>query len=375
MIITRKAENLIANNFFKKKAILILGARQVGKTTLVKKLMEKSKYHYLWLNGDEADVRAIFKDATSSKLRSLIGKNKIVILDEAQRIENIGICLKLLVDNFSDIQVIATGSSSFELANKINEPLTGRKIEYFLFPFSFGEMVDYHGILEEKRMLENRMIYGYYPDIVTAKEGRIELLKQLADSYLYKDILIWEKIQKSEKLERLVQALAFQIGSEVSYLELGQMTGLDNETTEKYLTLLEKAFIVFRLGSFSRNLRNELKKSRKFYFFDNGIMNAVVNNFNSLQLRNDVGALWENFIISERIKFLHYNRIFANRYFWRTYQQNEIDYLEERDGKLFAFEFKWNSKSKRKFPKLFERTYPESHNEIITRDDFEIFIT
>jgi len=374
MIIKRKTENLVLDNLFKGKVILIFGARQVGKTTLVKNLLKKTEHPYLWLNGDEADVRIIFKDATSSKLRSLIGKNKIVVIDEAQRIENIGICLKLLVDNFPDLQVIATGSSSFELANKIKEPLTGRKMEYLLFPLSFGEMSEHYGLLEEKRLLEIRMLYGSYPDIVTTAENKTELLKQLADSYLYKDILIWEKIQKSEKLERLVQALAFQVGNEVSYLELGQMTGLDNETTEKYIALLEKAFIIFRLGSFSRNLRNELKKSRKIYFLDNGIRNAVINNFNSLQLRNDVGALWENFIISERMKFIHYNRLFANRYFWRTYQQNEVDYIEEREGKLFAFEFKWNKKSKRKFPKLFENTYPESKNELITPDNFETFV-
>ncbi len=375
MLIKRELENKIKDNFFKGKAIVIVGPRQSGKTTLVKKIVEGMEDTCLWLNGDEADVRALLKDLTSTRLKALIGNRKLLVLDEAQRIENIGICIKLIVDNLPQIQVIATGSSSFELANKIGEPLTGRKIEYLLLPISFGEMVNHQNLLEEKRMLEQRMIFGYYPEIVTDPGTHTENLKQLADSYLYKDILIWENIKKSEKLERLIQALALQLGNEVSFHELGLTVGMDNETVEKYLSLLEKTFVIFRLPSLSRNLRNELKKSRKIYFYDNGIRNAVINNFNPLQLRNDVGALWENFIISERIKYLNFRRINANKFFWRTYQQQEIDYVEERDGKLFAFEFKWNPKAVKKLPKLFTDTYAESEIKIITKENLELILS
>lgn len=252
----------------------------------------------------DADIRSILTNTTATALRSLLGKTKTLVIDEAQRIDNIGISVKLIIDQLRDVEVIATGSSAFELSNHINEPLTGRKWEYNLFPFSFGEMVDEHGLLQEKRLLNHRLVYGYYPEIVN-NQGEEEIrLKQLSDSYLYKDILTWEKIQKPDKMEKLIQALAFQVGNEVSYHELGQITGLDNQTTEKYIDLLEKAFIVFRLGSLSRNLRNELKKSRKIYFYDNGIRNAVINQFSPATLRQDIGALWENFVISERVKLL-----------------------------------------------------------------------
>eukprot|EP01035_Chromulina_nebulosa_P040785 gene40785-55132_t len=326
------------------KAIILLGPRQVGKTTLINQLAEKTGGETLWLNGDEADVREALTNTTSTKLRALIGKNTLVIIDEAQRVENIGLCLKLITDNIKGVKVIASGSSSFDLANKINEPLTGRKWEFTLFPLSYNEMCQHHGLLDENRLLEHRLVYGYYPDVVTNPGDEQEILKQLSDSYLYKDILTWENIQKPERLEKLVQALAFQVGSEVSYNELGQQTGLDNETVERYIHLLEKAFIVFRLPSFSRNLRNELKKSRKIYFYDNGLRNAVIKQFNALAFRNDVGALWENFLVTERMKTLEYQRVFANRYFWRTHAQQEIDYIEERGGQLHAYEFKWNAK-------------------------------
>lgn len=297
------------------------------------------------------------------------------MIDEAQRIANIGLTIKIIVDQLEDIKVIATGSSSFELASHINEPLTGRKWEYHLFPFSFDELVQHHGLLEEKRLLTIRLVYGCYPEIINHPGEEEIRLKQLADSYLYKDILTWERIQKPEKMEKLVQALAFQVGNEVSYNELGQLTGLDNQTTEKYINLLEKAFILFRLGSLSRNLRNELKKSRKFYFYDNGIRNAVINQFSPATMRQDIGALWENFIVSERLKLLAYRSANFNRYFWRTHAQQEIDYIEERNAQMKAYEIKWNVNARKNFSQTFLNAYPGTETQVITPDNYVTFLT
>ena len=374
-MIKRILESTLTHKMADKKAIILLGPRQVGKTTLINHIIEKSEKTTLLWNGDEADVRILLENSTSTKLRNLIGNNTLLVIDEAQRIKNIGLCLKLIVDNIPEVKVIATGSSAFELANKINEPLTGRKWEYYLFPLSYSEMVQHHGRVNENRLIEHRMIYGYYPEIVTNPGSEKELLKQIASSYLYKDILTWEKIHKPDKLERLLQALAFQVGNQISYNELGQLTGLDNQTVEKYINLLEKSFIVFRLGSLSRNLRNELKKSRKIYFYDNGLRNAVINQFNPLSLRNDTGALWENFLICERMKHTNYNGIYYNRYFWRTHAQQEIDYIEDSEGTLFAYEFKWSKMGKARFPKTFASNYPKSSMQLITPDNFEEFIT
>jgi len=375
MMIKRQLLNRILERLFDKKVIIVLGPRQTGKTTLLKELVLLSNKDSLWWNGDEPDIRQMLNKPNSTLLKSLIGSHELLIIDEAQRIENIGLCIKLIYDNIEGVKVIASGSSAFELANKINEPLTGRKWEYFLYPLSHKEMVDHHGLMEENRLLEHRLIYGYYPDVINNYGDEKAILLQLSDSYLYKDILTWEKVQKPDRLEALIQALAFQVGNEVSYFELGKITGLDKETVERYIILLERAFIVFRLRSFSRNLRTELKKSRKIYFYDNGLRNAVIKQFNPLGLRNDVGALWENFLISERMKHLEYNKIYTNRYFWRTHSQQEIDYLEERDGKLYAFEFKWKSKSKAKLPKSFALAYPQSEQMVITPDNFSGFIS
>jgi len=373
-MIHRKLSELIQKRIPDNKVIVILGPRQAGKTTLLKQLVRQTGFDYLWWDGDQSDIRAMLKDPTSTKLRSYIGVHPMVIIDEAQRIENIGLCIKLIVDNIKGVKVIASGSSAFELANKINEPLTGRKWEYFLFPFSYAEMAEHQGAMEEHRLLEHRLVYGYYPDVINNPGDEKAILQQLSDSYLYKDILTWEKIQKPDRLEALVLALAFQVGSQVSYNELSKTTGLDKETVERYVILLERAFIIFRLRSFSRNLRTELKRSRKIYFYDNGLRNAVIRNYNPLILRNDTGALWENFLMSERMKYLEYNQIYTNRYFWRTHDRKEIDYIEERDGKLFAFEFKWNKKAKVRFPKIFSTIYPESEVMLITPENFIDFV-
>jgi len=356
-----------------KKALIIMGARQVGKTTSLHQLFGEMK-DVLWLSGDEFDVQALFEDISSTRLRTIIGDNRIVVIDEAQRISDIGLKLKLITDNIQEVQLIATGSSAFELANRINEPLTGRKTEYRMFPLTFEELVEHHGLLEERRLLPHRLVFGYYPEVVTSPGKEKPILKELTNSYLFKDILIWDTIKKSDKLVRLLQALALQVGSEVSYTELGQICGIDNKTVEKYIDLLEKTYVVFRLGSFSRNLRNELKKARKVFFFDNGIRNALISNFSHIESRSDIGALWENFLIAERVKFLHYHDIWTNSWFWRTVAKQEIDLIEESDGRLCAYEFKWNLNKRVRAPKTFLEAYPESDFEVIHRDNLESFL-
>ena len=372
-MIVRFLEKIISDNLFKKKVILLLGARQTGKTTLLKNIVSKNE-NTLWLNGDEYDIKERFKNATSTQLKALIGNHKIVIIDEAQSIENIGLALKLIHDTYPEIQVIATGSSAFELKNKTNEPLTGRKFEYQLYPISFSEMVNYHSELIEKRLLNTRLVFGYYPEIINNLGNEIDILKFLADSYLFKDILMLETIKKPEELVILLQALDFQVGSEVSYNEIGNLIGLDSKTVETYINLLEKSFIVFTLRSFNRNLRNELKLSKKIYFYDNGIRNAVISNFQILEGRQDIGALFENFLISERMKFNHYSKNYTNSFFWRTKEQQEIDFIEEKNGQLFAFEFKWNPKKEAKFSKTFTNAYPDAITKVITNDNYSEFI-
>ncbi len=374
IVIKRMLEKNVVKKFFKGKAILILGPRQVGKTTLVKYLTGKFKDSLLFLNGDEADAREFLTNTTSSALKKIIGKNKVIVIDEAQRIENIGLTLKLLVENFPSRQIIATGSSSFELSNKINEPLTGRKFEYHLYPLSFHEMSNHTSFLEERRLLEHRLIYGYYPEVVTSSGEEKDILRELSGSYLYKDIFSFEQIKKPMLLEKLLQALALQIGSEVTYQELGRLVGADCVTVERYIDLLEKTFVIFKLPSLSRNIRNEIKKGRKIYFYDCGIRNAIIKSFNPLSMRQDVGTLWENFLISERIKSNHYSNKWVNAYFWRNHAQQEIDYIEEYEGKFHAYEFKWNPKKKAKFSKSFINGYPDSDTEVISTENFDSFV-
>lgn len=372
-MIERQLSEIISQKLFAGKAIILMGPRQVGKTTILRELFG-NRQDTIWLNGDESDIQKIFEDISSTRLNAFFADKKIVVIDEAQRIENIGMKLKLITDQLQHIQLIATGSSAFDLANSINEPLTGRKWEYKMLPVSFAEMVKHHGLIEEKRMLPHRLVYGYYPEIVMNPGQEKELLKQLTDSYLYKDILMLESVKKSDKLLKLLQALSFQIGSQVSDNKLGQLCSLDNKTVNKYLELLEKTFVIFHLRSFSRNLRNELKFSKKYYFYDNGIRNALIANFNQPELRQDIGALWENFMISERQKYLIYNSRWVNSWFWRTKEQKEIDYIEEEDGQISAFEFKWNPDQKIKQPVSFKNAYPESLFSVIHRDNYESFI-
>ncbi len=367
--IARALEKTILQKIGKGKAIVILGARQTGKTTLLKKIYHQIE-NTLWLNADEPDTQSIFENSSSSRLRYLFKGYKTLIVDEAQRIKDVGLKFKLITDQIPSLQLIATGSSAFELANRTNEPLTGRKWEYYLYPLSFAELADNYGILEETRLLSHRLVYGTYPEVVTSQGEEKEILKQLSDSYLYKDILMWEGIKKPEKLLKLMQALSFQLGNEVSYHELGKLVGLDNQTTEKYIQLLEKTFVIFRLGTFRRNLRKELKKSKKIYFYDNGIRNSLIANFQIPELRPDIGALWENYLISERIKLIHNNNLWLNFWFWRTQDQQEIDYLEELDGTLYAWEFKWNPKANVRVSKTFSKAYPEHTFKVITPNNY-----
>lgn len=373
-MIIRDLEHIIHPYLFKNKAILIYGSRQVGKTTLVHSLVKEYQDHTLFLNGDDADVRDILSQVNSTKLKPIIGQHKIVVIDEAQRIPETGLVLKIIHDNFPGIQLIATGSSAFELANKIQEPLTGRKLEFNLFPVSFNEMVNYHGFLNEKRVVEHRMVFGSYPDIILNSGMERKLLKSLASSYLYKDLLMLEQIQKPVLLEKILKALALQVGSEVSYNELANLVGSDRGTVEKYIDLLEKVFIVFRLPALNRNVRNEIKKGKKIYFYDNGIRNAIIGNFLPVHSRTDVGPLWENYIISERLKFNCNNDIDFKSYFWRTTQQQEVDYIEENDTELSAFEFKWNPNKQGFLSKTFSKAYPVKIFDTISPKNIEVFL-
>lgn len=373
-MISRILLETIKSKLYQGKAIILLGARQTGKTTLLKNLIAPTDA-VLFLNADEMDVQAIFEAPNSSYFKKQFEKYKCVIIDEAQRISDIGLKLKLITDEIPELQLIATGSSAFELANHVNEPLTGRKWEYQLFPLSWNEMVSHHGLMEEKRLLEHRIVFGYYPDVVNASGDEKEVLKQLTDSYLYKDILMWEQIKKPDKIIKLLQALALQVGNEVSYNELAKIVNLDKETIEKYIILLEQTFIIFRLGALSRNLRKELSRSRKIYFYDNGIRNALIANFQPLSLRSDIGALWENFLISERIKSNNYSGKFYNSYFWRTQDQQEIDFIEEYDGKMHTFEFKWSTSKSPKLSKTFANAYPDYSYHVVNQDNYTEFIS
>lgn len=375
MYIRRTIEPLIKANLFKKSVIVIYGPRQTGKTTLVQKILEEqtgvaSKY----LNCDEADVQKILSEAdTSTHLKQIIGEAKLIVIDEAQRVRNIGIKLKLLIDTFPDTQIIATGSSSFELANEVQEPLTGRSLEFWLHPLSTLEVYGKGDYLLFQRELEALLIFGSYPAVVTtpALEEKKIAISKISNNYLYKDLLKFQNLKSSDVVRKLLEALALQIGSEVSYTELGETVGVSKQTVQSYIDILEKAFIIFKLGPFSRNLRNELRKLHKIYFYDLGIRNSLINNQNPLTLRNDIGGLWENFVVAERKKQENFTGNRLALYFWRTWEKEEIDLIEEKGGKLFAYEIKWN-KGRRNPPKIWAQTYPDSTFHTITKDNYNL---
>ena len=376
IMITRVLQSVIEQKLYKGKIIVLLGARQVGKSTLFEQLRESvfAKMSVVLLNCDEPNDRALLTDANSSDLSMVVKGKRIVLIDEAQRVQNIGLTLKLLADKFKDIQVLVSGSSSLELANKLNEPLTGRKFEYLMQPISTEELINAKGLLETQRLLESRLIYGSYPDILFQKADTKELLIELTNSYLFKDIYSLQGLRKPEILEKLLVALALQIGSEVSYNELSQIVQTDVKTVERYIDLLEKCFIIFKINGLNRNVRNELKKSKKIFFYDNGIRNALIQSFSPLNLRNDAGALWENFFISERLKFNNYHSRFTKMYFWRTQLQQEIDLVEDREGKITAYEMKWSDNRKASFPKSFIENYNPLQTNIITPKNYTEFL-
>ena len=368
---TRELYPVILDQCFKGKAIILLGARQVAKTTLLRQVIQTAQTEVQYLNCDEPQVVEALTNRNLRELVLLVGKAKYIVIDEAQKVNNIGLTLKLIVDNIPDVQVIATGSSAFELRNRLNEPLTGRKFEYQMYPISTNEIYQSSGYVDVKRLLETRLIYGSYPEVLSNLDNAQSLLLSLSDSYLYKDILTMDSMRKPDVLNKLLQALAFQIGSEVSYNELAQTIGTDSKTVEKYIDLLEKCFIIFRLNGLSRNLRNELKKAKKIYFCDNGVRNAVIQQFAPVALRNDMGQLWENFFISERIKRNHYLGHHCNIYFWRTTSQQEIDYIEESDGQMSAFEMKWNPKKATvKLPEAFLKAYSVKQTAVVTTENY-----
>ena len=357
------------------KVLTIYGPRQVGKTTLVKNFMTTFPGKHRYDTGENIRIRELFETGNSEKLLEYTEGNDLIIIDEAQKIMRIGEGLKIIIDAKPDQKIIVTGSSSFELAGQIGEPLTGRKRTLTLYPISLIELNEEKTPFELNEDLTNFLIYGLYPEVITAKsqEDKRELLNELVNSYLLKDILELDKIKNSRVLLDLLRLLAFQIGNEVSHNELSKSLRIDAKTVARYLDILEKAFVIYNLRGFSRNLRSEITKKSKYYFLDNGIRNAIISNFNQPEIRNDIGALWENFMIIERLKKQAYHKIYSNNYFWRTWEQQEVDFIEERNGSLYCFEFKWSPK-KVKLPKQWVNTYPESEFKIISKDNFREFV-
>ena len=374
MVIQRSIQSSVERWLFRNKVIIIYGARQVGKTTLVKTLLKAYGDKGAYFNCEVQTVRAALSIEEPILLKKYIGDKKIVVFDEAQQIRNIGRILKLIHDHYPEIQVIATGSSSFDLANQTNEALTGRAIQFTLYPLSYTELEALYPPLERKAQLEKFLIYGMYPEIIQANEGDAKiLLDELSNRYLYKDVLEFENLKRSDIVFKLLQLLALQIGNEVKLNELANALQTHRRTIERYIDLLEKAFVIFRLRSFSRNLRKEISKAYKVYFYDVGVRNSIVQQYQGLDIRLDKGNLWENFLISERLKTLQHQQIRPNRYFWRTHDKQEIDYLEEYGGRLAGYEFKWKA-SNPKLPQVFLDSYANSSIQVIDRENFEDFL-
>jgi uncharacterized protein len=376
MFIQRKLQKIVENDLGKGKVIIIYGPRQVGKTTLVREVLKNYQGKAEYYSCEEGDVVEALSRNTSAGIKQFFGDRDLIILDEAQKIKDIGTKLKLLIDNYPQTQLLVTGSSSFELANQTKEPLTGRKFEYFLFPLSVWELQETFSNTELKRMLRSFLTFGSYPEIVPLPETEAKKrLKEISGSYLYKDIFSFQEIKNPEVLSKLVKLLALQTGQEVSFSELANKLDVNIQTIERYIRLLEEAFVIFRLPALSRNQRKEVSKTRKIYFYDLGVRNSLIDNFNNLDLRLDTGNLFENFVILERMKYLEYAQLYRSRYFWRTYSQKEIDYIEEYDGKLKGYEIKWNQNRKVKPPKLFLESYPNSTFEIVSPDNWLDFVS
>lgn len=370
-IIERKIEKLILDKVQANKVIVISGARRVGKTFLIKKILQVCNFEYLFLNGEDLNTHLLLSKRSVENYRQVLGSRKLLVIDEAQKVPEIGEILKLMVDEIEGLHIIVSGSSALDLFNQTGEPLTGRKYSYTLFPFCEAEYDNAENKVSKPDKLKQRLVFGNYPELLHIPDNsdKKQYIAEIINSYLLKDILLFENIKNSSKIINLLRLIAFQIGSEVSYQELGKQLSISKNTVEKYLDLLSKVFIIHKVEGFSRNLRKEISKSSRWYFYDNGIRNAIVANFNQLVVRNDIGLLWENYMISERIKFQQYHRMIVNNYFWRTYDQQEIDWVEERDGTLFGYEFKWGEK-KVKTPGAWSRAYPESEFFVITPTNY-----
>ena len=367
----------LKKNLDPRKVNVILGIRRSGKTSLLEKFLEAYEHKYLFLNGDDIQAQDLLSRQSITQFQNLLAGYKLLVIDEAQQVPNIGLNLKLIIDHIEDVTVLVTASSLFDLDQKLGEPLTGRKKTFKLFTIAQLELNAYENPLESSANLDNRLVYGSYPEVITAINNHEKeiYLREIVNSYLLKDILVYDGIKNSNKIYKILQLLAYQVGKDVAFDELATHVSMSKNTVEKYLDLLEKNFILYKLSSFSSNPRKELSKKKRFYFHDNGIRNALINNFNPLSIRNDVGELWENYIFYERMKFLEYNDIFVNRYFWRTYDQQEIDLVEGRNQCLSAFEVKYNSKAKYKFSKYWLEHYPEAVNQAIHKDNYMEFIS
>ncbi|MCB9294478.1 MAG: ATP-binding protein [Lewinellaceae bacterium] len=371
-LIKRIIEDQVIENLTPQKVIILLGPRRVGKTILIKQVLEKVNEPYLLLNGEDFSVVEILERRSAKHYKNVLGGKKTLLIDEAQKIPEIGKVLKLMVDEIEGIKILVTGSSAFDIDKYTGEPLTGRKKTYNLYPLSEKEYDQIETRIEKRDNLRERLVYGNYPELIHLKsrEDKSDYLREIVNSYMLKDILAFEKIRNSDKILSLLRLIAFQIGGEVSYQEIGQQLSMSKNTVEKYLDLLSKVYVLHKLNGFSRNLRKEVTKSSKWYFYDNGLRNLIIANLNPIGLRNDIGQLWENYIISERIKFQKYTRMIVNNYFWRTYDQQEIDWIEERGGRLYGYEFKWASKKQAKVPKSWQTTYADAEFEIIHPDNY-----
>lgn len=379
MFIHRVLLNNIKDRLKPNKVLILYGARRVGKTMLLKNLADElNSNEVLFLNGEDQFTISQFDDRSVSNYRQLINTKNYLFIDEAQYIPEIGRKLKLIIDEIDGLHIVVTGSSVFDLTNKLGEPLVGRQIQFQLFPLSQLELSQNENIIETHSRLEHRLIYGGYPELVhiQSNEEKQEYLESIVNSYLLKDILIFNGIKKADKLLDLLRLIAMQIGQEVSIEELASnLKNISRNTVENYLDLLEKVFVIYKIGGFSRNLRKEIVKTSRYYFYDNGIRNAIIRNFNPLNFRMDIGQLWENYVMIERKKRNHYLRQSVNSFFWRTYDQQEIDLIEENSGQLNGYEFKWNPKKKPKSPKAWQKNYPEANYKVINKENYLNFIT
>jgi predicted AAA+ superfamily ATPase len=370
----------IANNIIQKlqpnKVVIVFGARRVGKTVLVKEILQEINEPVLSLNGEDIMVHDKLATRSVENYRQLIGTHRLLYIDEAQKILDIGLKLKLMVDEIENLKIIISGSSSFDIHKNAGEPLTGRKYTFNLFALSEHEYNQIENQIEKLDKVKERLIFGSYPELIKLpnRADKIDYLNEMVSSYLLRDILVFENIKNSQKIFNLLRLIAFQIGGEVSLNELGTQLGISKNTVEKYLDLLSKVFILYKVEGYSRNLRKEITKNARWYFLDNGIRNAVIANFNPIESRNDIGALWENYMISERLKYQEYNKLSSNNYFWRTYEQQEIDWVEERGGSLYGYEFKW-SESKAKVPSQWQKGYPNASFEVISKNNFQEWLT